>query len=352
MQLVALVKSPDHVCCRYRVAAFRPFLEAAGHQLTLKGWPANWLSRLSWRRHLGSADAVIVQRRLPPAWQLALLRRATGHLLFDFDDAIFLRDSYSPKRGPSTSRARGFAAMVRAADAVIAGNSFLHEHAALWTAPERVHLIKTCLDVGRYPLAAHRRSLKHIQLAWIGSSSTLRGLERIGPLLDRLGRRLPELTLKVICDRFPRLRDLPVRECPWNERDEARELAAADIGISWLPDDLWSRGKCTLKVLQYMAAGLPVIANPVGVHGHLVEHGRTGFLVTTPQQWVEAVRHLAADPALRRRMGEAGRRRVEAEFDVPVGAAGWISLLDRMSGAAAAVLPHSNAEPHGTTIHR
>ena len=34
--------------------------------------------------------------------------------------------------------------------------------------------------------------------------------------------------------------------------------------MSWLPDDLWSRGKCGLKVLQYQAAGLPVVANPVG----------------------------------------------------------------------------------------
>src|SRR5207249_4095705 len=109
------------------------------------------------------------------------------------------------------------------------------------------------------------------------------------------------------CDQFLRLRHLPVIDCPWTEAGEAAALASADIGISWLPDDPWSRGKCGLKVLQYMAAGLPVVANAVGVHAELVSHGQTGFLVETPQEWAEAVRTLAQDPRLRRRMGRAGR---------------------------------------------
>ena len=104
-------------------------------------------------------------------------------------------------------------------------------------------------------------------------------------------------------------------------------MAAADVGISWVPDDLWSRGKCGLKVLQYMAAGLPVVANPVGVQADLVRHGETGFLARTPAEWVEALRRLGADPELRCRLGAAGRRRVEAEFSVEAGAARWLTLL-------------------------
>jgi glycosyltransferase involved in cell wall biosynthesis len=116
-------------------------------------------------------------------------------------------------------------------------------------------------------------------------------------------------------------------ECPWSERGEAADIAAADVGISWVPDDLWSRGKCGLKVLQYMAAGLPVVANPVGVQADLVRHGETGLLARTPAEWVEALRRLAGDPVLRRHMGEAGRRRVEAEFSVAAGATRWLGVL-------------------------
>ena len=44
------------------------------------------------------------------------------------------------------------------------------------------------------------RSLRRLQLAWIGSSSTLQGLERIQPVLERLGRAYPSLRLQLICD--------------------------------------------------------------------------------------------------------------------------------------------------------
>ena len=98
MHLTALVDSPEHVCCRYRVAAFRPFLERAGHTLELRPWPRTWWGRLCLPGELRHADAVLVQRRLLPFWQLALLRRAARALVFDFDDAVFLRDSYSRRR--------------------------------------------------------------------------------------------------------------------------------------------------------------------------------------------------------------------------------------------------------------
>jgi glycosyltransferase involved in cell wall biosynthesis len=279
------------------------------------------------RREIGPADLVVLQRKLLPSWQLRLLRRVAGVLLFDFDDAVFLRDSYSPRGCYSAARARSFATVVRGVDAVVAGNDFLRDHASLWTAGDRVHVIRTCIGAAKYPLAEHARRGTQAQLVWIGSSSTLRGLERIQPLLENLGRRWPGLKLKIICDQFLHLRHLPVLCCPWSQATEAAEVAAADIGISWLPRDLWSRGKCSLKVLQYMAAGLPVVANPVGVQAQLIRHGENGFLVETPEQWAEAVGRLARDPDLRRRFGLAGRRRIEREFSVAVGAGRWLEVL-------------------------
>src|ERR1700736_4045355 len=121
MHLVGLVKSVDHVCCRYRLAAFQPFLADLGHYLELRPWPSSWLSGLWFHRQLRHADVVIIQRRLVPAWELALIRRSVRMLVFDLDDAIFLRDSYA-NGGPTCQRRHaGFARMVGAADAVVAG---------------------------------------------------------------------------------------------------------------------------------------------------------------------------------------------------------------------------------------
>jgi glycosyltransferase involved in cell wall biosynthesis len=332
VQVIALVKRLDHVCGRYRVAALRPAFESLGGSLQIRSWPRGLLSRLLLRLALGRPDLLLLQRELPAPWQVPLLRRAAPRLVFDFDDAVFLTASHKGRGTFNLRRAGAFAAVVQAADAVVAGNEFLRDHAALWTTPSKIHLIPTCLDVRQYEPAAHRSRGAEARLVWIGSASTLRGLGLMRPLLEHLGERLPGLTLTLICDRFLSLRHLRVRPCPWSSATEAAELAQADIGISWLPDDLWSRGKCGLKILQYMAAGLPIVANPVGLQAGLVRHGETGFLVETAGQLVEAVRTLAEDPDLRRRMGRLGRQRALAEFDVSVGRARWAALLRQLQG--------------------
>ncbi len=273
-----------------------------------------------------------------PAGSLRQLRQAARVLAFDFDDAIFLRDSFARRGTDSERRRRGFARMVQAADIVVAGNGFLRHQALEWTTAERVRLVPTCLNLERYSCAPHAAG-KKTELVWIGSSSTLRGLERIGKWLDKVGKAVPGLTLKVICDRSLELGHLPVSFCPWSGETEAQELAGADIGISWLPPDAWSQGKCGLKVLQYMAAGLPVVANPVGVQADLVRHGETGFLVETADDWVEAVRQLAADPQLRRCMGARARTIVAEDFHVTRGAAAWLELLKTSRHTALAAAP-------------
>ena len=330
MHITALVKDLDHVCCRYRVLPFRSYLERSGHSFDVRAWPGFWPSRLLLLHQLRRTDVLLVQRRLFPAWQLRLLRRQVSWLVYDFDDAVFLRNSYNPRGHDSAARTRRFDEMVQLADAVVAGNEFLHDQVLSVTEPSRIHVIPTCVDAERYPMAAHKPDRPTTHLVWVGSSSTIRGLELLAPILENVGKGNAGLRLKVICDRSLALQHLPVDFCPWREKTEADDIAAADVGISWLPDDPWSRGKCGLKVLQYMAAGLPVVANRVGVQAQMVKHGETGFLAETPAQWQEAIVRLAGDPALRRRMGRAARRRVEAEYDVPVGASLWLTLLDRL----------------------
>jgi glycosyltransferase involved in cell wall biosynthesis len=331
----ALVESPDHVCCRYRMAAFSSHFQRAGHSLTIQVLPRRWWSRLWLSRSLRGAN-VILQRRLLPAWEVALLRRTVKHLLFDFDDAVFLRDSYSPRGHDHPGRLRRFRATVQACDAVIAGNAFLADHAARWTLPDSVHVIPTCVHPGLYePRSPNQENARPPQLVWIGSSSTLKGLQAITPLLEEIGKQVPGLQLKIICDRFIRLQNMPVVECPWKQATEAPDIGSGDIGISWVPDDPWSRGKCGLKVLQYMAAGLPVVANPVGVHPEMIRPGENGYLATSPNQWVDAIRRLASDASLRQKMGQLGRHRLENEYSVEAGGQRWLGVLDRFQRGAA-----------------
>jgi glycosyltransferase involved in cell wall biosynthesis len=93
--------------------------------------------------------------------------------------------------------------------------------------------------------------------------------------------------------------------------DVAQLLQVADLFV--LPSH--SEGT-PLSILEAMAARCAVVATDVGGIPEIVEDGQTGYLI--PARHAEAiagaVAHLAADPARRRALGEAGRQRVEAHF--------------------------------------
>jgi glycosyltransferase involved in cell wall biosynthesis len=83
-----------------------------------------------------------------------------------------------------------------------------------------------------------------------------------------------------------------------------------------LTDTPFNRGKCALKLIQYMGAWKPVIASPVGENVVVVRDGESGFLARDAREWVDALDRLADDSALARRMGVVGRSRVEARYTV------------------------------------
>jgi glycosyltransferase involved in cell wall biosynthesis len=114
---------------------------------------------------------------------------------------------------------------------------------------------------------------------------------------------------------------------PWSEQVEVSDIQQFDIGIMPLPDESLERGKCGYKLIQYMACGKPVVASPVGVNMVIVREGVEGLLPIDLSQWAEALRNLCDDPSLRKRLGLAGRKRVEAVYSLQVAAPRLEELL-------------------------
>jgi glycosyltransferase involved in cell wall biosynthesis len=331
MKILALIERPDHVCSRYRLEAFAWAL--AERDLYLEAVPLSKHLSVRAAQFLAArrADVVVLQRKLLPRWQLGLLRASARRLIYDLDDAVFQRDSFNPRGHWSPSRVARFAATVRAADAVMVGNRYLRHHAAAHTDPRRIHVVPTCITADWYSPAIHHRRGAMARLVWIGQRSTLESLRCAREHLATIASRLPGVQLRVVCDRAPDLAGVEVVPRLWSPATETAELADADIGVAWLPDDTWSLGKCGLKVLQFMAAGLPVVANPVGMNRAMVCHGKTGLLASTPTQWAKAVERLAADPALRTRMGREGRRVVEKHYSVETWGPRVAALIDSVA---------------------
>ena len=132
---------------------------------------------------------------------------------------------------------------------------------------------------------------------------------------------------KVIGDGSYANQELDIKGLPWKAQTEVSELCEIDIGIMPLPDDDWSKGKCGLKGLQYMALEIPTIMSPVGVNSDIINSGENGFLAGTTEEWVEKLSLLIEDSQLRMKVGKAGRSTVEKEYSVDVNKDKWLSAF-------------------------
>jgi len=305
-KILFITKTAKSASTRYRAQGYSDYLRAAGWEPLYVEGDGGLRHRLGLLRHASRADVTVVIRKTFAAIFRRGLRAAARRLIFDFDDSIF-----TGSKKPSAMRQRRFAAMVRLSDQVWAGNSYLAEHSGKHN--RSVLVLPTSVEFSSYAVLAEKPQ-GVLDLVWIGSSLSRPYIEASLPVLESAARQLPNLRLKVIADFDLHSKVFPILSKPWSSATEVSELASAHVGVAPMTDDPWARGKCGLKVLQYMAAGLPVVASPVGANKDIVVDGVTGFLAQEPEEWVEALSRLEADAALRRSLGEAGRQLVEKEF--------------------------------------
>jgi glycosyltransferase involved in cell wall biosynthesis len=288
--------------------------------------PNRPLERLKIFKALQPFDVVIVQRKLLTALDLFLVRRYANRIVFDFDDAIMYRSSRHKDQG-SRQRMRRFAHMMKSVDAVTAGNTYLAEQAARFIDPDRIFIVPTVVDVTEYALKDNERDNDGFVVGWIGSSATLHYLSSIAPALQKAARRIKNLKLKIVCDRFIDIEGVDVIKKPWRPQDVSHDLTSFDVGVMPISDDPWTRGKCGLKIVQYLAAGVPAIASPVGINRDLVLPGETGLWAEGLDDWEERFVQLAGDKKLRMKMGRAGRRLVEERFSLQETAPRYLEIL-------------------------
>ena len=301
--ILFISKSETSASTRYRALTYFPYLQATGWNPVHIAADKSFVRRMQILQRAAKADVVVILRKTFSPFFIYLLRRSAGILVFDFDDAIFLRSNGQA----SSLRMKRFRRMMKICDQVWAGNHYLAS-AALAFNP-RVSILPTSVNTEKYRIDA-RKPDDSIDLVWIGSKSTRKYLTDALPALESVAKQHPQIRLKIIANfdlATNHLKTLPVQ---WSEASEATELANSHVGIAPMSENPWTRGKCALKVLQYMAAGLPVVASPAGINKDVVIHDETGYLATTEQEWINYIQRLVEDPSLRKRLGETGRKRV------------------------------------------
>ena len=308
-KIILFISKGEHAAStRYRALNFFDTLRNNG-MIPIHSTIHGTLSRVKLLRNAARADVIVILRKTFSIPYLSLLRLFSKPLVFDFDDAIFCRDD-----GTSHSRLlRRFVRVVRRCHQIWAGNNYLADAARPHN--PSVFEIPTALNPEKYAVEIDKPK-DTIDLVWIGSSSTRKYLVQALPILEELAKDFPSIRLKIVADFDLSTRNLCMVPMPWSEKTEGEALGSSHIGIAPLSDDPRTRGKCGLKVLQYMAAGLPVVSSPTGVNKELVQHGINGFLAHDDKEWGEAIGKLIENTELRSSMGRKGQERVIAHYSI------------------------------------
>jgi len=316
MKALFITRPPEIGSTRFRFLPILPGLRERGIDVERVDIPEGLLARLRIFRRAREFDLVLFGKRLIPSWQFRLLRRWSRKLIFDFCDPI-IYNKHGDEVTLSATRERRFRTIVSCADVVTAHNPVAAAMAREYGAT-RAEVFMYAVDPARF--AAREGTGDGSVIGWLGTASNLRNLLEIAPALQ--GR-----TLRLVADKPLEIPGVRVDFVPWSYDAEPAELRRFDVALAPLPGDLWARGNLPLKMLYYMASGLPVIASRGEALEAVARHDENALLASTLEEWRAHVDRLAGDPELRLRLGRAARQTIERGHTMQVSIDRWAALL-------------------------
>lgn len=326
---------------RFRIYQFLPYLQANGvhaevrpfvssaqvHALYRAGGTGKkvaltaiaTLNRLADVLRATRYDVVYILREAFPFGPPLIERALAGsgaRLVFDFDDAIWMPSQVYDN---PLDRLRDWgkpAKMVARADHVVVGSRYLADFALQHASrPESISIIPTVVDSSVYKPPSTPRPADKITIGWVGTPRGSRAfLETLVPAMHDFAQRYPQVQWRFVGAEAFDIGTLPVEFKTWSLDQEVSDIQSFDIGLMPLTDDVYTRGKCGFKLIQYMNCGIPVVCSPVGANCDIVKPAVSGYFAGDPAEWSSALSRLIEDPALRRSMGARGRALAEQQY--------------------------------------
>ncbi|MBC3538515.1 glycosyltransferase [Rufibacter sediminis] len=261
----------------------------------------------------------------PPIFEW-IYSKVAKTMIYDIDDLVFLNSANHMawwKKILSSGKKPIY--LMKHSGHVFTGTPYLNDFAKKHN-PNSTDISVT-MDTDRYiPVNTYTNGDK-VVVGWSGSISTAPYLYLLQDVLKEVNSIHP-FKLLVIGDRRFNIEGLDIETLDWTQEKEIPTLQRMDIGLYPLPlDDEWVLGKSGGKALQYMAVGVPAIATAIGANYRVIEDGVSGFLVKTKEEWKEKLLYLLQNPDERKRIGLAGRERIEEYFSVKNNASVYLKVL-------------------------
>jgi glycosyltransferase involved in cell wall biosynthesis len=202
----------------------------------------------------------------------------------------------------------------------------------------KVHVVPNGVNPARFPgptKPARARTPDTFTVGFVGTLKPWHGLLILVEAFAQLHQRQPNARLLIVGDGPEResieaavsargLQEAVHYAGAVAPGEVAGWLASMDVGVAPYPR-LEQFYFSPLKVYEYMAAGLPVVASRLGQLEQLIRHGLTGWLTTAGDaaELAQALEHLARSPELRQRLGQAARADVLQEHT-------WAAVAERI----------------------
>lgn len=284
-------------------------------------------------KKVSSYDLVFIQREAFVLGTCYFERRYArkSKIIFDYDDAIWLdlvsghNRKFRFLKNPDKTKT-----IISLSKLVFAGNQYLADYALRFN--PSVVIVPTTIDTVAYQ-PDYKPDKDKVCIGWSGSFSTIAHFETCLDALKIIRAKYGDnVYFKVIGDGKYRNDELGITGLDWKKQTEVKDLQEIDIGIMPLPDDEWSKGKCGLKGLQYMALAIPTIMSPVGVNSQIITDERNGCLASTTDEWVAKLSSLIESAEKRVRIGQQGRQTVLDHYSVEANKHLYLQYFRQVTG--------------------
>jgi len=354
MKVLFLTQTPEiGASARYRVYQFVDYLKSQGilcvvspansmkvaRNLTLR---ASFLDRMIGygqpvvRRffdlfRVRDYDVIFLQRdifiHLPAVFEW-LISRLNRNLIFDFDDALYTFPSGGKFSFLYRLRGRNkIQKIIKMAKFVIVGNNHLKTYSQRFNA--NIEVVPTSINTDKYSVKEDYKIKGVPVIGWVGRPGSSLYLQKFKDIFIELSKKHNFILKTVGAGRLD-IEGVKIVNEDWKAENEVSQILSFDIGIMPLSDSEWTKGKSATKILQCMAAGVPVVCSAIGANCDIVKDGENGFLAVTKDDWIRDLSLLIENEDLRIKFGEAGRATVEDGYSVKVNALKLKKVLEKV----------------------
>jgi glycosyltransferase involved in cell wall biosynthesis len=278
-------------------------------------------------------DMVVIEYELfpyfPSFFEYILSKLGVKYIV-DYDDAIFHNYNLHPNIWVRKLLGDKIASVMKNSACVLAGNNYLAEYAKKAGA-KRIDILPTVIDGSRYVQKTITSGHK-IVIGWIGSPSTFKYLKSLRSVFEKLGKQ-HNIEIQIVGANKNLGLSTIEKQLEWSEATEVASILKFDIGIMPLEDSPWAKGKCSYKLIQYMACGIPVICSPVGMNIEVVNAGVNGYLASSEEEWESAFEKLIESASLRAEMGQAGYTLAKENYTLQVQVPKIVSIIKELQTA-------------------